>query len=204
VWHGRNAGLSLGMDVRTPTGDARKLLGAGALGIKPFIAVSRTGKHFAPHVNLGYQWNGRSILAGDVTGSTVSEDATGAAVIQNGAAIKQSLPSQLFYTIGADYGASKGLTFVFDYLGQTLVNTPRVFRDNYPTRDILGGTGALSLPTISGGKDVAVLSSAATGIKCNLFGNVLLTANLLFRLDNKGLRQDVMPLVALSYAFGGK
>jgi hypothetical protein len=204
VWHGRNAGLSLGMDVRTPTGDARKLLGSGALGIKPFIAVSRTGKHFAPHVNLGYQWNGRSILAGDVTGSTVSEDATGAAVIQNGAAIKQSLPSQLFYTIGADYGASKGLTFVFDYLGQTLVNTPRVFRDNYPTRDILGGTGALSLPTISGGKDVAVLSSAATGIKCNLFGNVLLTANLLFRLDNKGLRQDVMPLVALSYAFGGK
>ena len=26
----------------------------------------------------------------------------------------------------------------------------------------------------------------------------------LYRLDNKGLRQDVMPLVALSYAFGGR
>jgi len=204
VWRGRNAGLSLEIDVRTPTGDALKLLGSGAVGIKPFVVVSHTGKHFAPHVNLGYQWNGRSILAGDVTGSTISEDATGAAVIQNGPAIKQRLPSQLSYTIGADYGVSKRLTFAFDYLGQTLVNAPRVFRDNSPTESIAGGTGTLNLPTISGGKDTTVLSSGATGIKCNLFGNVLLTANLLFRLDNKGLRQDVMPLVALSYAFGGK
>jgi len=31
-----------------------------------------------------------------------------------------------------------------------------------------------------------------------------LTADILFRLDNKGLRQNVTPLVALSYAFGGK
>ena len=204
VWRGRNTGLSLGMDVRTPSGNARELLGSGAVGLKPFVVVSATSKHFAPHINLGYQWNGRSILAGDVTGSTVSEDSTGAAVIQNGPAIKQNLPGQLFYTVGADFGATKGLTVAFDYLGQTLVNAPRVFRDNFPTQNIPGGTGTLYLPTISGGKDTVVLSSASTGVKYNLFGNVLVTANLLFRLDNKGLRQDVIPLVALSYAFGGK
>ena len=204
VWSGRHAGLAVGVDVRTPTGNARELLGSGAVGIKPFIAVSATRKHFAPHVNLGYQWNGSSILAGDVTGSVISEDATGAAIIQNGPSPKQKLPSQIFYTIGADFGASREMTFSFDYLGQTLVNAPRVFRQNTPTQDIPGGTGILSLPTISGGKDTAVLSSAATGVKYNLFGNLLLTANLLFRLDNKGLRQNVTPLIALSYAFGGK
>jgi hypothetical protein len=204
VWRGRSAGLSLGIDVRTPSGNARKLLGSGATGIKPFVAVSSAGKHVAPHINLGYQWNGRSILAGDVTGSTVSENSSGVAVIQNGAAIKQSLPSQLFYTIGADFGAGKGITLAFDYLGQTLVNAPRVFRDNFITETIPGGTGALSIPTISGGKDTTALSSASVGVKYNLFGNVLFTGNILFRLDNKGLRQDVMPLVALSYAFGGK
>ena len=125
-------------------------------------------------------------------------------MIQNGQAVKHSLPSQLFYTVGAEFGASKGLTLAFDYLGQTLVNTPRVFRDTFPTDNIPGGTGTLWLPTVSGGKDTAVLSSAATGFKYNLFGNVLLTGNILFRLDNKGLRQDVMPLVGLSYAFGGR
>jgi hypothetical protein len=204
AWRGRNSGISLGLDVRTPTGNARELLGAGAIGLKPFVAVSTTVHHFAPHLNVGYQWNGRSILAGDVTGATVLEDSTGAPVIQNGPALKERLPSQLCYTLGADFGVSKGMTFSFDYLGQTLINAPRVFRDIYPTADIPGGTGALNLPTISGGKDTAVLSSAATGFKYNLFGNVLLTGNILIRLDNKGLRQNVTPLVSLSYAFGGK
>jgi hypothetical protein len=204
VWRDRSMGMSVGLDIRTPSGNARELLGSGAIGIKPFVAVSAIGKHFAPHINLGYQWNGSSILAGDVTGTTVSEDSTGVAVIQNGPAVKQRLPSQLFYTVGADIGASRGLTFAFDYLGQTLVNAPRVFRDTYATENIPGGTGTLYLPTISGGKDTVVLSSGSAGLKYNLFGNILLTTNILFRLDSKGLRQNVTPLVALSYLFGKK
>jgi hypothetical protein len=110
----------------------------------------------------------------------------------------------VLYTVGADFGATRDVTFSFDYLGQTLINTPRVFRDSFPTQDIPGGTGTLSLATIAGGKDTALLNTAATGFKYNLFGNLLLTGNVLFRLDNKGLRQNVTPLVAISYAFGGK
>jgi hypothetical protein len=62
----------------------------------------------------------------------------------------------------------------------------------------------MRLPTISGGSDAVTLSSGAIGFKYNLLGGVLLTTNILFRLDNKGLRQDVTPVIALSYAFGGK
>jgi hypothetical protein len=204
VWRGSHAGLALGLDIRTPTGNAMKFLGSGSTGVKPFVALSATRKHFSPHLNLGYQWNSSSVLAGDLTGVVVSENAAGAAVIQKGPAVKGSLPSQLSYTLGADIGATKGLTLSFDYLGQTLINAPRVFRDNTRTADIPGGTGTLILPTISGGRDTAVLSSGAAGFKYNLFGNLLLTGNILFRLDNKGLRQNVTPLVALSYAFGGK
>jgi hypothetical protein len=166
--------------------------------------VSSAGKRIAPHLNLGYQWNGASILAGDLTGAVISENSAGAAVISNGPATRHNLPAQLVYTLGADIGVAKGLTLAADYLGQTLINAPRVFRDTAVTQDIPGGTGALSLPTISGGKDTPVLSSGSFGIKYNLFGNLLLTSNILFRLDNKGLRQDVTPVVALSYAFGMK
>jgi hypothetical protein len=204
VLRGSSLGMSLGVDVRTPSGNARELLGSGAMGIKPFIAVSSNGKHFAPHINLGYQWNGKSILAGDLTGTTVSEDSTGVAVVQNGPIIKQRLPGQLFYAVGADIGATKGLTLAFDYLGQAPVNAPRVFHDNFLTQDIPGGTGTLKLDTISGGRDTVLLNSASLGMKYNLYGNLLLTTNLLFRLDNKGLRQTVTSLVALSYAFGRK
>jgi hypothetical protein len=202
VWRGESVGVAVGMDVRAPTGNQWELLGSGAVGLKPFVAVSAAGKRFSPHINVGYQWNGESILAGDVTGTGFSEGSDGSALVHNGPSTKQGLPSQVFFTLGTDYGATRWLTASFDYLGQTLINTPRVFRDNFTTQNIPGGTGSLTLPTISGGKDTVVLSSAAVGVKVNLIGNLLLTGNVLFRLDNKGLRQDVTPLVALSYAFG--
>jgi Putative MetA-pathway of phenol degradation len=202
VWRDESMGISFGLDVRTPTGSAMELLGSGAAGIKPFVALSGTRNYFAPHINLGYEWNGASILAGDVTGSTISENSAGAEVIQNGAAIKHRLPSLVFYTIGTEIGAGKNLTFSVDYLGQAVVNAPRVFRETFVTQNIPGGTGALSLPTISGGRDTVVLSTGSAGLKYNLAGNLLLTTNILFRLDNKGLRQNITPLIALSYAFG--
>jgi hypothetical protein len=202
VWSGRSVAMSLAMDVRTPTGDPWSLLGSGAAGIKPFVVVSAVGRRFSPHINAGYQWNGSSILAGDITGATISENSSDAAVIQNGPALHHRLPSQVFYTLGADIGATKDLTIAFDYLGQELLNTPRVFQDHITTDNIPGGTGSLVLPTISGGRDSVALSSGSIGMKYNLFGKFLLTGNILFRLDNKGLRQDVLPVVALSYALG--
>ena len=157
---------------------------------------------FPPHINVGYQWNGESILAGDVTGTTVSEDQNAQTVIQNGSAISRKLPSQFFYSLGADLGVTSRLSVAVDYLGQTLFNAPRVFRDNFTTQNVPGGTGALTLPTVTGGRDDVGLNSGAAGLKYNLFDRFLVTADLLFRLDNKGLRQNVTPLIAVSYAFG--
>jgi hypothetical protein len=194
-------GLSVAaaLDIRTPTGNAREFLGSGAAGIKPFVAVSG-GKRFSPHLNLGYQWNGSSVLAGNLTGATVGET-NEVATIQNGPATSARLPSQYFYSVGADYGATKRLTLNFDYLGQVLVHAPRVFASTITTQAIPGGTGALTLPTIAAGNDTIGLNNAGIGFKYNLIDRLLFTANLLFRLDNKGLRQDVTPMMGISYAF---
>jgi hypothetical protein len=189
------------MDVRTPSGDARKLLGAGATGVKPFLALSGSGR-LAPHINLGYQWNGSSILAGNITGSTFSENSSFQETVTNGPSTSARLPSQVFYSVGADYGATKRLTLVFDYLGQTLFNSPVISRSQFTTANIPTGPGSQTLPTISGQKETSGLNNGAIGLKYNLFGQLLLTGNVLFRLDDNGLRQNVTPLVALSYAFG--
>ncbi len=203
VYSNENMGVALGVDVRTPTGSAREFLGSGAVGVHPFVAVS--GRHrFSPHVNLGFAWNGESILAGNITGTTVGEDSADNNIITNGPATKQNLPKELTYALGADVGATSRLTFSFDYLGQTLFNTPRAFRANDITQNIPGGTGSLTLPTVTGGNDTIALSNGAVGLKYNLFGKLLLVGDILFRLDNKGLRQNVTPLVALSYEFGRK
>ena len=82
------------------------------------------------------------------------------------------------------------------------MNAPRAFSSNVATQNIPGGTGSLTLPTISGGSDTIGLNNGAVGLKYNLFGKLLIIGDVLFRLDNKGLRQNVTPLVALSYEFG--
>ena len=94
-----------------------------------------------------------------------------------------------------------GETFAFDYLGQLLLDAPRVFRSGFITANIPGGTGSQTFNTISGGKDDVGLNNGAVGVKINLAGQLLLTADVLFRLDNKGLRQDITPLIGLSYVF---
>ena len=193
--------VAAALDVRAATGDSRKFLGSGATGVKPFIAVS-AGKRYSPHVNLGYQWNGQSILAGNLTGTTIAEDSSGNVTIQNGAATKGSLPGQFFYSFGADMGVTNRLTFAVDYLGQTLFDALRASQSTFTTQNIPGGTGTLQLPTIAGSKNSFTINNGAAGLKYNLFNRLLLTANLLFRLDNNGLRQNVTPLVAVSYAFG--
>lgn len=215
IFRGELIQVAGALDVRAPTGSAEKLLGSGAVGVKPFLIVS-ANRRFAPHLNLGYEWNGSSILAGNITGTTVSDqtiNGSDTAVIQNGPATSGRLPSQITYAAGADWGATKSLTLSFDYLGQTLINTPRVFESPYTTADFShvcntfqGQSGCgLSPQTYSniyGGKDTIGISNGAVGLKYNIFGRLLLTADLLFRMDNKGLRQDVTPLIALSYAVG--
>lgn len=199
VFQSGGLNIAAALDVRTPTGDARKFLGSGAVGIKPFIAFSGN-KRFSPHANLGYQWNGSSVLAGNITGTTVSE-VNEVAVVQTGAATTGKLPEQFFYALGADFGATKRLTLNFDYLGQVVIHAPRVFQSSVTTADIPGGTGPLTLPTITAGRDTVGLNNGSVGIKYNLFDQFLVTANLLFRMDNKGLRQDITPLIAVSYAW---
>lgn len=201
VFQGENVRVALALDVRAPTGDARKLLGSGSTGIKPFIAVS-AGRRVSPHLNLGYQYNSSSILAGNLTGSTVSENAAGQETIQNGPATQGHVPSNMFFAGGVDIGVTNRLTLAFDYLGQTVFNAPRVFTSTFVTDTVPGGTGALNLPDITGRKETMTLSSGSAGLKFNIYGGLLLTADVLFRLDNNGLRQNVTPLIGLSRTFG--
>ena len=52
--------------MRMPTGDEQNLLGSGAVGMRPFAAFSAQMGAFAPHANAAYQWNGESLIGGNV------------------------------------------------------------------------------------------------------------------------------------------
>jgi hypothetical protein len=173
-----SAGVALGVDVRVPTGDAYDFLGSGAPGVKPFVALSLTAGSFSPHVNLGYQWNGDSVLAGNVL--------TGA---------KGKLPAQVLYAIGFDYGVTRRFTLAADVLGQHVTSVERIIADGYKAAD---QSVYPNTHFASGSFDSR---SGAFGFKVNPIGDLIASFNVLVRLSHSGLQDRVTPLVGLSYAF---
>jgi hypothetical protein len=101
--------LAAGLDLRLPTGDEENLLGAGAGGLRPFVAFSGSFGGFAPHANLAYQWNGKSLLAGDIRLGQ-----------------KRQLPDQFIYAIGSDVSLNNRFSIVVDLLGQRVIDSPRL------------------------------------------------------------------------------
>ncbi len=180
VLKGERARVALGLNVRTPTGDEQNFLGAGAPGVKPFLAASYRAR-VSPHANIGFEWNGNSILAGNVAKGTTGK-----------------LPNQFFYSGGVDLGATKRLTVAADLLGQRLSSTVRIRQTAFVDTQ---GVSHPDIPQTQLFRNSANIVDLATGVKYNPKGNLLVTANALFKLNDAGLRATVVPLVGISYTF---
>jgi hypothetical protein len=173
-------GMALGLELRLPTGQEENLLGSGSLGIKVFDAMSITFGRIAPHLNVGYQRNSASVLAGDVTTGT-----------------KGDLPDELSYGVGADVGIEKRLSIAFDLIGRHSADAPRLSSTTFETP----GSSLQSFPDIAFSVGALNVVSGALGMKVNIGGTMLATFNLQFKLNDAGVRTRITPLVGLEYAF---
>jgi hypothetical protein len=177
-----NAGplaIGLGVDSRTPTGDEMDLLGAGAWGVKPFLVLSSTSRTFSPHATVGYEWNGDSTLAGDPVAGT-----------------KAKLPDQITYSGGVAVAVTGNLTLAADVLGRRIIDGRRLVPKTFTTID-----GRTTFPDISFVVSSENEISGAVGFKFNPKGRLLIDANLLFSLNDHGLRDSLTPLVGIEYGF---
>ncbi len=165
-------------DVRFPTGDEEDLLGSGAWGVKPLIVVSWELGRLSPHLNVGYQWNGESILGGDIATRR-----------------RADMPDQFLYAGGADIGVHKNFTLVLDVVGQKVVDAPRLVRETFTAAD--GGT----FGQVGFERGSYYVNDLSVGLKVRAGGSLLLDVNLLFKLDDAGLRADFSPLVGFEYSF---
>ena len=171
--------VATGLDVRLPTGDAMNLLGTGAVSAQPFAILSANYQKLSPHLNVGYQWNGSSVLAGNPATGTSGD-----------------FPDQVIYTVGADIGVSSRLTVAFDVLGRRLIDAERLSEVTFQALD-----GRTVLPNIAFSRQSFSEHSGAIGVKVNVFKGLLIDANLLFALDDNGVRDKVTPLIGIEYAF---
>jgi Putative MetA-pathway of phenol degradation len=172
-------GFAAGVDLRLPTGDEMDLLGSGTVGLQPFLIWSATYGSVSPHVNGSYRWNGSSVLAGDPV-----------------AGERAHFPDQAGYAVGADLSVNPRLTLAFDILGQYVIDAERVRPDTFQALD-----GRSTFPNIVFTRDSFNLLSGSVGMKANLLQRLLLDVNLLFKIDEHGLRDRLTPLVGVEYAF---
>jgi hypothetical protein len=186
LYHDDRLSFAILTDVRLPTGDANNFLGSGTVGIKPVAALSVRAGWLTPHVNLGYQWNGSSILGGNPYLGT-----------------KGSLPGFAIFSAGSDIPVSKYITLSADYLGQELVNSLRISTTTFTSPGPLASTGQVAnfQTIVPEANQVYNQSDAAFGVKISAFDHLLFTANAIVALNDAGLRQKVTPLLAVSYVF---
>lgn len=173
--------LAAGLDTRLPTGDEQNLLGTGAMGMRPFAAVSGAWGALAPHANIGYQWNGQSILAGDVR-----------------AGLEADLPDQFQYSAGTDVAVNPRFSMVFDLLGQRVLNSPRL---SVYTLNASGSAGSATLPDIRFSSDSYWVTDAALGFKTNVASRLLINFNMRFNVGDHGLADRLSPLLGLEWSF---
>jgi hypothetical protein len=197
VWKGEHAGLAAGLDVRLPTGDKLNLQGAGTTGVRPFAVWSYSAR-ISPHVNVGYEANGDSVLAGDLSTGT-----------------KGHIPNQFLYSAGAEARLVKRVTVALDLIGQLVINGQQVSlgQQSYlgPCDTPIGAPpgpagcqtpgAAVQRTTLLHSVGNYTITSAATGLRINPFGQLLISGNVLFKLDRGGLRANVVPVVSASYTF---
>lgn len=174
-------GFATGLEVRIPSGDEEDLLGSGAWGVRPFAVMSFTYKRISPHVNLGYQWNGRSVLAGDPS--------TGE---------KADLPDRISLMTGIDVGVSDRLTLALDVLTDRVLASPRIV-----TRPFLaqGPLGSETFQDIAFVEESYFVTNGAVGMKVNVSQGLLVNFNVRFNVGSSGLRDRVSPMLGLEYGF---
>lgn len=201
LYKGERLAVATGVDVRVPTGDALNFLGSGATGVHPFGVISYRAR-FSPHAELGYEINGDSVLAGtNIVPGAASPVAKG------------GLPNRFIYVVGADVRVMRRLTAAFDVYGQRLFGSPELVSQPYTDHGNCSGstnadaancavyTPGTTHPDVAQKTADINIDDAALGLKFRVLGQLVLTGNVLIKMNDGGLRSPAVPLVGVSYSF---
>jgi len=182
LWKMKHGGLALGGEFRLPSGDAQNFLGSGTIGVKPFAAFTYSGR-VSPHFNVGYQANGNTDLVVTSAGN------------------KGGLPNRLIYSGGADWRLTRRLTIAADVLAQRVFQAPeaKIVQNFAPFPR--ANPGFQISPTTVSSSGTYNRTDGSIGLKLKPFGKLLVTGNLLVKLDQGGLRSRLAPLAGVSYTF---
>lgn len=181
-------GIAAGADFRLPSGDQDQLLGAGGQTRVYFVASAGQGR-FAEHVNVGY-----TLASGELPG------------LGTEAAPTANVPDELGFVAGVEFVATPRVTLLADVLSRSLRDVGRLSLADktFLFQDASGPVTPPRMATFTefdprAGNLNLVLG--AVGVKANVWGDLLLSANVLFPFTDAGLRSRVSASFGVDFAF---
>lgn len=171
-WFG--SALAAGMDLRVPTGDENQLLGTGLTRLKIYGAGSfKLGRRVLPHVNVGYTFPAGSKEAAEFF-----------------------FGSETSFAIGAEGVLSERLTLVGDVVGRRLADEGRMLES--------AAQVSSSVTNLLGFQEDAPLNLllGTLGFKFNPRAAFIVSAHLLFSLNDQGLQSRMSAVIGADYTFG--
>jgi len=183
----RLVNAAAGVDFRFPTGSADKLLGTGHFQTKLQLIASATAGQFSPHVNVGYTFGG--------SGMTFGEDTRFVGSFGDPELLSREPSPEFDYTFGADVAATPLITIAGDVIGRTLQDSARLSYFDSGS----GGPDRLVFFKVDPGSVTLLLG--AVGTKINVAGRWLLTATVLFPLNDNGIKARVTPVIGFELTY---
>jgi hypothetical protein len=151
------------------------------MGARPFAAFSASYHAASPHLDVAYQWNGRSVLAGDPkTGQ------------------KADMPDQFQYAVGTDVMVNSRVSLALDVLGERVLHSPRLETFPFVAE---GPFGAADLRDLRFREASFWMTTGSAGLKANVAPRLLINFNLRFAMGHAGLTDRLTPLVGVEWAF---
>jgi hypothetical protein len=176
-------GVALGVDLRLPTGDQAAMLGAGVTRTLVSGIWSSTIGGLAPHASAGFEyWSDPFEIFDPLQQAAVDAGRHG-----------------FTFNGGVEWATTDRLTVNGELTGRTLRKGGRLDYRDVPMRGNPFGITSATVASVSprGGSRM----SLAGGIKWNLAGTALLTANVLVPLNDTGLTDRFTPVIGLDWGF---
>jgi hypothetical protein len=185
-WNRGRGGLAAVLDIYVPTGSEDRLSTTGRFRFRPMFVASADVGTFSPHVNIGYTFGGSGV---EVRPNEPFRPAI----------VRTDPGDELNYAIGGQVSVVPSLTLFADLVGRSLLSIAR-FDSGIPLVEV-PGMGAFPAEALMPREGTLHTRLGAIGAKVTVFQSGLISAGLLFPLNDGGLRPGVTPVLGFEYTF---
>jgi len=179
-------GLTALLEVFLPTGSEEQLAGTGQFRLRPMFVASAEAGSFSPHVNVGFTVGGGGVRVNDNFPFLP--------------VIEEAEPGHEFnYTLGADVTPAGPLTLFADLIGRSLRSVVR-FDSGARLVDV-PGLGFIPVESFIAHEGTLHTRLGAIGARTMVLGKGLISAAILFPLNEGGLKPGLTPVIGLEFTF---